>query len=210
MTKTDLAYRTLKTFFPRMSTDSKVTMREMVYSVGNARDALIAEWIRGNHYQTGDKDIWGGFLSPTYNDVEILKENNTLYYAQLPSKPIMLPGGTGLYRVVPVCDGSPIFSDEFVQVPPSFQSLYSKSLALSLDGQNGYWQEADKIYLVGVVDDETKLDITMIEASEAIDDDAFLPFPADMELELMKRARELFEVTVQIPEDVSDNNKADS
>lgn len=202
MTKNDLAFRALKQIFPRLTKDSKVLLREMAYCVGNARD----EAIKNNAWAmlgVGEEIIWDGMIS-SYKGENLQKESNCLYYLELPAKPLYLPKGMGIFQVTSSEDPNvPI-----IPVRPTFNVMYRNSLAKELGGQNGYYQQGNKIYIVSnKVTEDTKIDLLLIAQSEDIGDNDYFPFPADMENQIIRMAIQQFSLTVTIPEDNSDNQR---
>ena len=202
MTKNDIAFRALKQLFPRLTKDSKVLLREMAYCIGNARD----EAIKNNAWSMmtiGEDIIWDGMISP-YSDNTLTKESDCLYYLELPAKPLYLPKNAGIYQVTSSEDPS----NPIIPVRPTFNVMYRNSLAKELGGQNGYYQIGNRIYITtNNVTEDTKIDLLLIAQSEDIDDNAYFPFPADMENQIIKMAIEQFSPTVTIPEDNSDNSR---
>lgn len=205
MNKLDLSARALKQVSPRLTQDTKISLREMMYCVGNARDQIIKDnaWAK---WSNGLEIVWDGMLS-TFEAVSLTKKSECLYYAELPSKPLYLPKNMGIYQVVSNADPT----NDLIPVSSTFYTMYKNQLAVGLDGYTGYYQNGNNIYIVGSnVTEETKLDLTLVCQSEDIGEYDYFPFPADMENEIIKMAIEQFVLTVQMPEDLSDNNRQDA
>lgn len=202
MTKIDLASRALKHISPRLTKDSKVLLREMMYCVGNARDEVIKSnaWAM---YSAGEDLIWDGMLS-SYKDNTVSKEDDCLFYLDLPAKPLYLPKNAGIYSVISSKDRT----FDIIPVPPTFSIMYKGSQALHLDGNMGYYQEGNRIYIIGSnITEYSKIDLLLIAQSEDIGSDEYFPFPADMENEIIRIAVQQFSPTVTIPEDRGDNSR---
>lgn len=202
MTKIDLASRALKHISPRLTKDSKVLLREMMYCVGNARDEVIKSnaWAM---YSAGEDLIWDGMLS-SYKDNAVSKEDDCLFYLDLPAKPLYLPKNAGIYSVISSKDRS----FDIIPVPPTFNTMYKGSQALQLDGNMGYYQEGNRIYIIGSnITEDSKINLLLIAQSEDIGSDEYFPFPADMENEIIRIAVQQFSPTVTIPEDKGDNSR---
>ena len=206
MTKADLAYRALKKLYPKLTQDSKTSMREMVAAIGNARDAIIVQ----SAWDFWSKDmmeemVWEGAIS-TYESLEPVKDTRTSeWYILLPFKPLVLPKGMGIYQVTP-CNNS----FEYYPVPSTFNSMFSGSPSKNLEGDSGYWLRGNKITFTVPQTEKTKLDIHAVTSSEDIDDDAYFPFPADKEEMIIDKAVQSYVLQKEIPEDLSDNNTSDS
>lgn len=206
MTKADLSYRALKKLYPKLTQDSKTSMKEMIAAIGNARDSIISEMAWANWSRDMMEDmVWEGVittheaLSPTKN-----KRTNR-WYVQLPFKPLVLPKNMGIYQITP-CNNN----FEYYQVPMTFNSLFSDSPAKNLEGDSGYWLNGDIVEFTTPQKDDTKLDFHVVESSEGIGDDDYFPFPADKEEMIIERATNAFILQKDIPEDLSDNNLSDS
>ena len=206
MTKVDLAYRALKKLYPKLTQDSKTSMREMVAAIGNARDEIVSR----NAWDAWSKDamediIWEGVIS-TYQEQSPIKDTRTNeWYLTLPFKPLVLPKNMGIYQITP-CNNN----FEYYQVPSTFNSMFSNSPAKNLEGDSGYYLRGNEIRFTAAQTEETKLDIHAVVSSEDIDEDDYFPFPADKENMIIDLAVEKYSIQKQIPEDLSDNNLSDS
>lgn len=202
MTKLDLAARCIKQFFPKGTRDSKTSLREVMYCVGNVRDEMIKSnaWAM---YSAGEEIVWDGMLSP-FKGVSLTKESDCLFSLELPSKPLYLPKNMGIFSVTSSHDRT----KAIVPVAPTFIIMYQGSQALSLDGQLGYYQEGNKLFLLGgAITEDSTVDLLLVAQSEDIGSDEYFPFPADMENELLMRAAQQYAPTVTIPEDAADNKR---
>lgn len=202
-TKIDLSFRTLKQVFPRATSDSKILLREMMYALGNARDTVITQraW---SAWSAGEDIIWNGSLSKF--EVSLTKENDCLYYFELPAKPLDLPKQMGIYHITPKGNKK----DALVPVEPTFYAMYSESLVQGLSGNIGYYQEGNKVYIVGgAVSEESELDLLLVAESDGIGERDYFPMPADRENEIIALAKQQFLTTVELPEDNGDNNRQD-
>lgn len=206
MTKVDLAYRALKKLYPKLTQDAKTSLREMVAAVGNARDKVVADFA----WQAWSNDliedmVWEGCIS-TYEQLSPTKDTRTnRWYLQLPFKPLVLPKNMGIYQITP-CNNT----FEYYQVPSTFNSLFNGSASKELEGNTGYWLSGDRIYFTAKQTEETLLDVHSISSSEDIADDDYFPFPPNLELDIINMAVQEYVLTKDIPEDLSDNNLADS
>lgn len=205
MTKADLAYRALKKLYPKLTQDSKTSMREMVAAIGNARDEILVRtaWEMWSNGILEDM-VWEGCIS-TDEALSPTKDTRTNeWYLELPFKPLSMPKNMGIYQITP-CNNQ----FEYYQVPSTFNSLFNGSEAKNLEGNSGYFLRGDKIYFTVSQTEETKLDIHSVKSSEDIDEDDYFPFPPDKENQIIELATSLYITQKQIPEDLSDNNISD-
>lgn len=205
MTKIDLAYRALKKLYPKLTQDSKTSMREMVACIGNARDEVLVKyaWDLRSADQTEDM-VWGGCLSE-YNQLQPTKDSRTgAWYIDLPFKVLQLPRNMGIYQVTP-CNNS----FEYYQVPNTFNSLFNDSPSINLEGNTGYSLKGDRVWFNRKQTENTRLDFLVVASSENIGEDEYFPFPPNLELQIIDRAVESYVLQKNTPEDLSDDNVSD-
>lgn len=206
MTKVDLAYRALKKLYPKLTQDSKTSLREMVAAIGNARDEVIAKmaWEAWSSDRVEDM-IWEGCIS-TYEQLSPIKDTRTnRWYIALPFKPLQLPKNMGIYQVTP-CNNT----FQYHPVPSTFNAMFSDTPSKNLEGDSGYMLRGDKVWFTVPQTEDTLLDFDAIVSSEDIDDDEYFPFPPDKENIIIDMAVGGYSLTKDIPEDLSDNNLSDS
>jgi len=206
MTKADLAYRALKKLYPKLTQDSKTSMREMIAAIGNARDEILVTtaWNAWKN-DLQEEMIWDGAIT-TYEALSPVKDTRTnRWYLNLPFKPLTLPKDMGIYQITP-CNNS----FEYYRVPMTFNSMFSGSPSKELEGDTGYWLRGSLIEFTVPQKENTKLDVHAIVSSEDIDDDDYFPFPANLDNKIIDAAVDGYVLQKEIPEDLSDNNLSDS
>ena len=131
------------------------------------------------------EDIPGEFIS-VYEDVPVLKkESRNRFYSQLPAQLISVRSTrniSGLRQVSPMKSEY----DAFIPMKSGDATVYSGLEAGSLLGNVGFWLEGDKIIYENMPafwNGETVL-IKMISSIYSLDEDAYVPIPAALELEM--------------------------
>lgn len=122
--------------------------------------------------------FWDDYIT-TYEDREVkLDTNKNLYYVDLPAKPISLPDQMGVYQVSTMQDQARIF----LATRANAEFLYS-DLNLILQGNTGYYNQQDKIYLVNYnpSTNADKLLVKEIVDRSELDEEADYQIPPSIE-----------------------------
>lgn len=201
-TKYRLAENLLKVMNQSLK-DSKVTMQEAMLYTSQAANKYIRDLIWANN-SIGETIVPYGVLRDY--DVETKKDSDrNLLYANLPVRSLeTLHNNMGIFQVVPCND----FTAPIIPVPKGWMGLYAGRESYSLEGQLAYMPERDKIYIIGAdVNEHMKLTITIIPDSTGLAPEDELPLPPEAEGDVIQLALQQLQITIQTPQDLTNDNK---
>lgn len=150
--------------------------RDIIFAIDEQRDYLA----KAAYYElmnTGQKDIDETWLS-TYENQPTVEDTATgLWYVQLPAIPIALPKGKGLNTVSFM---KALFDP---MIPMSVTSPWvlkeSGTQIVDLLGNTGYFQQGDRVYLVGF-NGQADILIKMIANSSSLGEHDYFPCAPDV------------------------------
>lgn len=182
------------------TSDSKITMRQAMRYVGQARDTLVTKYLWQTDYEMEDY-LYGGFVV----SYTVTTKKDTLrnkHYAELPAKPIWLPNNEGILQVSFPQDEV----NGFIPMPTVSMQIYGALDASFLEGNLGYYPEKDRIYLYGLEESDCELLIKMIPDSDSIGDLDYFPIAPNLVDEMYDIALAKAGIQRQQPQDnVNDN-----
>jgi len=132
-------------------------------------------------------DVISSSVIATYRNQSVLADGSA-FYVNLPAHPVRLPHDMGVLSVAP--DGS--FSGAYIPVPSSMWDLIASLDEADLENQVGFYPEGDRIYFTkdpGVSSVKVKL---IVVDPYQIGDTDMLPLPADLEIDVIKGALQMF------------------
>jgi len=180
--------------------DSKITLRQAMLYVSQARDKLVRNYL-WNSRDDMDDFIYGGFIT-SYTVVTAKDVSRNSYYATLPVRPIWLPNNEGIFQV-----GFP--QDEvnsFIPMPTGAMQIYGSLDSSFLEGNIGYYPEKDRIYLYGLEESDCELLVKIIPAGEDLGDLDYFPIAPDLEMEMMQEAMSIAGFQRQQKQDTINDN----
>ncbi len=175
--------------------------REIIFSLGQQRDYLAkaAYW---EAMKLGQKDIDDVWLS-TFNNIPTQLNSDTgLWYIELPAIPIILPRNRGLSTV---CFMKALFNP---MIPMSSNAPWvlkeSGTEHVDLLGNTGYFQEGNRLYLIGF-NGQADVMVKMIANSSSIGDSDFYPCAPDAIKNIVDYVFAAYMPAEQKPVDTSNN-----
>lgn len=182
------------------TSDSKITLRQAMRYIGQARDALVRKYLWQTDYEMEDY-LYAGFVVPYI----VTTQKDTVrdkYYAKLPANPIWIPNNEGIVQVSFPHDEV----NGFIPMPTASMQIYGALDASFLEGNLGYYPEKDRIYLYGLEKDDCELLIKLIPDSNSIGDLDYFPISPDLVDEMFQVALQRAGLHAQQPQDnVNDN-----
>ena len=166
--------------------DFKFERRDVAIHINGGIGAVIKANFFEN-YNLGDKGaIDPGFLS-TFEDVPVrLSTSRNLYYSDLPTLPISLERGLGIYEVAPMQDES----SSFIPLGAGSAGLYKNLPSENLFGQIGYRQQGKRIWYKNIGAThcvcETGVLIVMVADTLPLAMEDELPMPSDYYLQVQE------------------------
>jgi hypothetical protein len=168
-------------------------------AVSQSRDEYVRNMIFQNKMETNI--VYGNWVS-SYNDVQIKYDKSRKeYYSFLPVNVISLDSDRGVQRVFR--DGHP--EDEYLPLPRGFKSMFSGSIAKSLEGESGFYLAGNKIIYVQNEDVDCKMCIDVVAQSEDIGMYEEFPVDSSATLQILTRALDIYKLQKGIPEDAINN-----
>jgi|TARA_R110002167_G_scaffold3714_1_gene17999 hypothetical protein len=187
-----------------MTTDSKVTMQEMLQTIGSARDKLIANEAYSQRY--AEEPIEVDEIIKSYGYTEVINpewdSTRNSWKLQLPAIPIELPYSAGL-RGVSVRGNDNL---SMVRVEPNsnnmFRGLYGSSIP-----RDTYHREMNEIYFHQAMTEDMCIVMQIVPASKSLNSREEIPISQTMEIDIIKQVSEFYLSVGQVPEDsISDDN----
>lgn len=154
-----------------LSSSFAITELEIGKQIDQVTNAIIRiNCLNGN---------WDDYLT-TYENIPIVKDTNKdIYYCTLPAKVISIPNQMGVFQVSTMKDQSSIF----LPATANAAWLYGEDLAISLQGNSGYYNEQDKLYFLNYnpsTNTDTILLKLIVDRSE-LDEEEDYQIPPDIE-----------------------------
>ena len=165
------------------SPDLKLDVRDVELLIDEALGYVIKASFWENR-KSGESEINSDFVT-AFEDVEVRQDaKKNLRYSELPAKKIILPNDMGVYQVSRMEDQE----NTFKRMPNGALGIFKGLPAADLEGEIGYFVEGDRIYYNKNLDFnyQKKVLIKMVVSASSLDDDATLPIPGDMELQLLE------------------------
>lgn len=159
--------------------------------------ALIAQY-RVHKSETGENEFPAAFVA-TYPNVEVeIDDDRELSYIDLPARIIALPKNYGL-QSVSAMKGNNLF------VQTNFTDRHNNSyFSNSFADVTLFWQEGQRVYFQNISTD--KVLVRLIQDLNDVDDDAQLPIPGGLEIDVLKIMEEWFTGQRSYPADMKPNN----
>lgn len=199
-TKYRLGENLLKVFSQSVK-DSKITLQESMLYVSQATNKYIRDLVWAN------KSI--GELTVPYSvlvdyDVTAKEDNKGRLIAPLPIRTLeTLHNNMGVFQVIPCGE----FGNSLIPVNKGWMSLYAGRASYNLEGQLAYLPERDRLFIIGADTKELELTVTLIPDSTGLNPEDELPLPPDAEQEVIALAMQMYQTTIQLPQDVVNDNK---
>jgi hypothetical protein len=198
-TKRKFAEQLRNILYPNPTPDAKLDLQVAMTAVSQSRDEYVRNMIFQNKMETNI--VYGNWVS-SYNDVQIKYDKSRKeYYSFLPVNVISLDGDRGVQRVFR--DGYP--EDEYLPLPRGFKSMFSGSIAKSLEGESGFYLAGNKIIYVQNEDVDCKMCIDVVAQSEDIGMYEEFPVDSSATLQILTRALDIYKLQKGIPEDAINN-----
>ena len=199
-TKRKFAEQLRNILYPNPTPDAKLDLQVAMTAVSQSRDEYVRNMIFQNKMETNI--VYGNWVS-SYNDVQIKYDKSRKeYYSFLPVNVISLDSDRGVQRVFR--DGHP--EDEYLPLPRGFKSMFSGSIAKSLEGESGFYLAGNKIIYVQNEDVDCKMCIDVVAQSEDIGMYEEFPVDSSATLQILTRALDIYKLQKGIPEDAINNS----
>ena len=199
-TKRKFAEQLRNILYPNPTPDAKLDLQVAMTAVSQSRDEYVRNMIFQNKMETNI--VYGNWVS-SYNDVQIKYDKSRKeYYSFLPVNVISLDSDRGVQRVFR--DGHP--EDEYLPLPRGFKSMFSGSIAKSLEGESGFYLAGNKIIYVQNEDVDCKMCIDVVAQSEDIGMYEEFPVDSSATLQILTRALDIYKLKKGIPEDAINNS----
>jgi hypothetical protein len=175
--------------------DSKITLRQAMFAVGEVRNSLIQKDVFDNYAAFGEFDVPFDILSEyivksTYNTEQCK------WYAELPVAVISLYNGMGIYHVSVVGDEA----NDLIPMKSGAISLFAGLPANELEGQRGYIPRGRVVELKGFKEEVSLLMRLIVDSDDLGDRDDFM-VPADWQTQITDMAVQKMAMQAQIPQD---------
>ena len=198
-TKRKFAEQLRNILYPNPTPDAKLDLQVAMTAVSQSSDEYVRNMIFQNKMETNI--VYGNWVS-SYNDVQIKYDKSRKeYYSFLPVNVISLDSDRGVQRVFR--DGYP--EDEYLPLPRGFKSMFSGSIAKSLEGESGFYLAGNKIIYVQNEDVDCKMCIDVVAQSEDIGMYEEFPVDSSATLQILTRALDIYKLQKGIPEDAINN-----
>lgn len=183
-----------------LNRDSKITIRDAMFALDQARDEAIKVNFNMNYKEFGDWDVVFEILS---EHVVTSKYNETkkIWYVDLPSTVIDLYEGRGVYHVSRIGEES----NDFIPMKSGDISLFSGLEASAREGKKGYVPRGTILELHGVSDEDSIL-LRLIVTSENLEDWADYELPGSLGKTVVEAAIVSLGGQAQIPADENNDN----
>ena len=198
-TKRKFAEQLRNILYPNPTPDAKLDLQVAMTAVSQSMDEYVRNMIFQNKMETNI--VYGNWVS-SYNDVQIKYDKSRKeYYSFLPVNVISLDSDRGVQRVFRY--GYP--EDEYLPLPRGFKSMFSGSIAKSLEGESGFYLAGNKIIYVQNEDVDCKMCIDVVAQSEDIGMYEEFPVDSSATLQILTRALDIYKLQKGIPEDAINN-----
>jgi hypothetical protein len=166
--------------------------------------AMIVKRVFFEGKAEGEAGVNGEFVY-SFDNQDILKDSTKgMYYTKIPSSTVGLPNDIG-YHFVGMQKNQ---EDAFVRVPNNFSSLYKNLGASTLEGRQGYFIEANRLYYPGMdgTNLKEKVLLKLIVPLGSVDDEAEVNIPLDIQHEIVQMSVEMYAVEQGVPTDLESDN----
>jgi hypothetical protein len=188
----------------KINRDSKITIRQAMWAVGEARNFTIAQRLSNSKREFGTWDVPFDILSE-YSEEPKYDESKCQWYVDMPVDVLALHQGMGVYSV---------FQKGFEQrgfVPQEVGavSLYDGLEAQTMQGRKSYYPMDKKLWLFNTdydTDCDVSLILRLIANSHSIGDREDFRLDGDMEVQVTELAFQKLAAQVQFPSDDLLNN----
>jgi len=199
LTKKGYAEQLIDLLYPNVTEDAKLDEQVAQIAVSQARDAYVRNAVLANKFETNI--IYGNWVSSFYKQPIQYDKERCEYYTELPVRVIALPNNAGVQRVF--FKGR--VQDEIIPVPMGFKSMFKLQIEADLEGEWGYYLNANRIYYIQDMNSDHTVSIDLIASAEDLDEDAYFPVDTSATQEILSAALQLYQLQKGIPEDVLNN-----
>ncbi len=187
----------------KINRDSKITIRQAMFAVGEARNLVILQKLQQNKREYSEWDVPYDIVSQ-YTVKPEYDEDRCEWYVDMPAKVLALHRGLGIYSVFQ--EG--FESMDFVPQSLGSVSMYAGLGADSMEGQRTYYPLGDKLILLNSTLDKECVNIILrlVVNSHSLGDREDFMLDGDMEAQVTEMALQKLLVQVQLPSDDVLNN----
>lgn len=188
-----------------ITADNELQIKEVALYVNQAFGSIVRNRMFQNRAE-GDDFVNGSYIY-SFKDVPVTKDTDLdLYYAEMPASTIDLPNDMGIHFVGYMQDQT----SPFIRVPNGFLGVSKGLRSAWLEGQAGYYQDGNNLFIVNCKVDEIpcKLLVKLLVAYGNIDDCDELSMPLDIQDEVMAKALQLYGAAKDVKKDVVNDNIA--
>ncbi len=175
--------------------------REIMLALCQQRDYLAkaAYW---EAMGQGEKDIDETWLSVYENQPTVYDTATGMWYVQLPATPIVLPKGKGINTV----SFMKALFDPMIPMSNTAPWLLKEAGTMTVDllGSTGYFQQGDRLYLVGF-NGQADILIKMIANSSSLGEHDYFPCAPDVIKNIVDYVFASYSPAQQKPLDTSNN-----
>lgn len=182
----------------KITGDTKIRKEDIASFLASAINYAVIRQYQINKDETGENEFPSAFIA-TYPNVEVeVDDDRELSYIDLPARIISLPKNYGLQSVSAMKGDSLFIQTNFTDRHNN--SYFSNSFA----DTTLYWQEGQRVYFQNIATD--KVLVRLIQDLNDVDDDAQLPIPGGLEVEVLKIMENWFMGQRATPADYVVNN----
>lgn len=201
LTKRDYAIQLMDLLYPSTTIDSKLEIQIAEVAISQACDEVRKNEIYALKAR-GSNIIPSAFLNNFKNITPTYDENRCEWYVDLPAKPIALPNNQGIQQVYFTKNKSQTIRI----VSPLFLSSFKNSLAYSLEGDYGCYQDEFRLYFVNDLDQDTSIGIRMVASAIDLGEFDYFPVDGSIDNQVLERAAKIYSLQKGIQQDLTDNN----
>jgi len=201
-----ISERAKKIIDPRLTTDSKVTMQELVQAVGNVRDKLVMDEAYSQRYSNETIDV--DEILKSYGYKESLNPewdvDRNSWKLKLPALPIDLPHSAGLRGVSVKCDDM----ISMVRTEPGSRNMFRGMFAAALP-RDSYHRELDEIYFHQEMTEDMEMVCQIVPSSSSLSDREQVPIARHTEINIIIQVSEFYLGVKAVAEDAILNDLDD-
>lgn len=185
--------------------DSKITIRQAMFALGEARNFVIKKHIFQAYANFGSFDVPFDLIGEY--EAKVYKDSRSNWCVDLPVKALDVYKGLGIYSLYE----RGFENESYVPLSANSVAMYSGLQSADTEGRKGYQPKGDKLYLKNVTfqDDTYKdviIDMMIIPDSHSIGDREDFKLTPEMEFEVTDLAFQKLAPQVQVRQDnVHDN-----
>jgi hypothetical protein len=180
--------------------DSKVTIRDAMFAIDEARNKLIRDMFNEAYREHGEWDMTFEVLQEYYVTSKY-DDKKKIWYVELPVSVIDLYEGRGVYHVSRTGEEY----NDFVPQKSGSVSLFHGLEANNIEGQKGYIPRGNILELRGT-DKEDDILLRLIPNSHHIGDWESYALPGSLEQMVVRMAMEELSPQANIPADENNDN----